>query len=161
MRPTVVEDLDLLGRWFADPNFVAWWGDRPKSREEVERKYVSPGDGRRAFVIEADGNPIGYIQAWSDEPPDGGIDLVLVREMQGRGLGVDAARSLARSLRAEGWRRIIADPLAANGHAIKAFEKAGFVRECDENEHVILSFEPDATVLIGGTEPGSNCQLAR
>jgi GrpB-like predicted nucleotidyltransferase (UPF0157 family) len=41
MRPTVVDDLDLLGSWFADPNFVAWWGGRPKSRDEVERKYVT------------------------------------------------------------------------------------------------------------------------
>jgi GrpB-like predicted nucleotidyltransferase (UPF0157 family)/GNAT superfamily N-acetyltransferase len=153
IRPTVGDDLDLLAKWFADPNFVAWWGGTPKLRDEVERKYLSHGDGRQAFVIEADGDPIGYIQAWSDEPPDGGIDLVLVPEMQGRGFGVDAARSLARHLRVAGWRRIIVDPLGINYHAIKAFEKAGFVRERDENERVIMSFEPDATVFIGGAEP--------
>jgi aminoglycoside 6'-N-acetyltransferase len=121
-------------------------GCAPKSRDEVERKYVSQDDGRQAFIIEADGDPIGYIQAWSDEPPGGGINLVLVPEIRGRGFGVEAARWLARHLRVAGWRRIIVDPLGTNHHAIKAFEKAGFVRERDENERVIMSFEPDVTI---------------
>jgi GrpB-like predicted nucleotidyltransferase (UPF0157 family)/GNAT superfamily N-acetyltransferase len=154
IRPTEGDDLDLLAKWFADPHVVAWWGGRPKSRDEVETKYLSPVDGRLAFVIEGDGEPIGYIQAWSDLPPDGGIDLVLVQERRGRGLGVDAARSLARHLRGVGWRRIIVDPQATNHRAITAFEKAGFVRQREENEQVIMAFEPDATVFIGGSESG-------
>lgn len=55
-------------------------GCAPKSRDEVERKYVSQDDGRQTFIIEADGDPIGYIQAWSDEPPDDALVFVALAD---------------------------------------------------------------------------------
>ncbi|MFZ0030428.1 MAG: GNAT family N-acetyltransferase [Candidatus Cybelea sp.] len=141
IRPTSDEDLELLASWFADLQFVIWWGGKPKTREEVRREYLDHDPARQAYIVEADGEPIGYIQAWSDEPPDGGIDIVLKPEAQGRGLGVDAVRALALHLRAAGWKRITIDPRAENYRAIEAFEKAGFVREHDDGGHVILAFE--------------------
>jgi aminoglycoside 6'-N-acetyltransferase len=142
IRPTSDGDLELLASWFADSQFVTWWGGKPKTREEVRREYLAHDPARQAYIVEADDEPIGYIQAWSDEPPDGGIDIVLKPEAQGRGLGVDAVRALALHLRAAGWMHITIDPRAENRRAIKAFEKAGFVRERDHGRHVILAFEP-------------------
>jgi aminoglycoside 6'-N-acetyltransferase len=143
LRPVSDADLDTLARWFGDPAFVVWWGGTPKSREEVAEKYLGFDPARQSFIVEADGMSIGYIQAWSDEPPDGGVDIVLVPEAQGRGLGVDAVRALSAHLRAAGWRQIIVDPVARNRRAIRAFEKAGFVKIGELGEHVLLAFEPE------------------
>jgi aminoglycoside 6'-N-acetyltransferase len=142
LRPTNRDDLDLLAGWFADPSFVVWWGGKPKTRVEVATKYLNEDDERQAFIIETSGEPIGYIQAWSDNPPDGGIDIVLKPDAQGRGLGTDAVRTLARHLRSTGWRRITIDPLQQNYRAIQAFQKAGFVKDRLKDAHLILSFEP-------------------
>jgi aminoglycoside 6'-N-acetyltransferase len=142
IRPTSDGDLDLLASWFADPQFVTWWGGKPKTEEEVRREYLAYDPARKAYVVEVDDEPIGYIQAWSDEPPNGGIDIVLKPEAQGRGLGVDAVRALALHLLTAGWRQITIDPRAENHRAIKAFEKAGFIRVREDGQHVTLSFEP-------------------
>lgn len=129
LRPATPADLDLLAEWFTDPELYRWWGGRPLSREEVEERYV----GRRSpqvesFVVEAEGEPVGYIQYWlGEEPRTGGLDMLLVPEARGRGLGSDAARALVRHLIEErGWRRITVDPAADNGQAIQAWKNAGF-----------------------------------
>lgn len=140
VRPATNDDLDLLAGWFGDPRFVVWWGGKPKSRVEVAAKYLGRDGSRQAFIIEAGGVPIGYAQVWCDWPPDGGIDIVLTPEAQGKGLGTEAVRVLAQHLRAKGWRRITIDPLAQNYRAIRAFEKAGFVKDRLKGEHVILAF---------------------
>lgn len=142
LRPASTHDLELLVTWFADPAFVRWWGGAPKSREEIAEKYVGSSE-RRSFIVEDTTGPIGYIQAWPDGEDGGGIDIVLVRQAQGRGLGVEAIAILARQLRNDGWNRIIVDPLAANDRAIAAFEKAGFTVEREYGEHVVLVFEPN------------------
>lgn len=142
LRATSKDDLDLLAGWFADPSFVTWWGGKPKSREEVATKYLNDDETPQAFVVEAAGEPIGYIQAWSDEPPDGGIDIVLKPDAQGKGLGIDAIRTMAEYLRAAGWRKITVDPLAQNYRAIKAFERAGFVKDRVKGAHLVLAFAP-------------------
>lgn len=121
---------------------MIWWGGKPKTTGEVRREYLDRDPARQAYIVEADDEPIGYVQAWSDEPPDGGIDIVLKPEAQGRGLGVDAVRALAFHLRAAGRKNITIDPRAENRRAIRAFEKAGFVREREDGQHVILAFNP-------------------
>lgn len=141
LRPVTKADLDLLASWFADQAFVVWWGGRPKARAEVATKYLNDRDERYAFIIELDGLPIGYIQAWADRPPDGGIDIALKPDAQGKGFGTDATRTLALHLRAVGWQRITVDPAVKNYRALRAFEKAGFVRDHVDGDHLILFFE--------------------
>ena len=63
LRPAREDDLDLLTRWFGEPEVYRWWGGSPLPREAVAAKYV----GRRrprveSYVIEAHGTPVGYIQ---------------------------------------------------------------------------------------------------
>jgi len=137
LRPATESDLDLLAGWFADPEFVVWWGGVPLSRETVAEKYV----GRRApgvesYLVEDEGEPIGYIQAWTDDGGrSGGIDMALVPECQGLGLGPDAARALAEELVARGWDPVTVDPALPNLRAIRAWEKAGFTSEGEWPDH--------------------------
>jgi aminoglycoside 6'-N-acetyltransferase len=86
-----------------------------------------------SFVVEADGEPVGYLQVWQ-EGDGGGIDMFLVPEARGRGLGPDAARAVTRHLRDErGWRRVTVDPYLWNDSGIRAWRRAGF-RDVGERE---------------------------
>jgi aminoglycoside 6'-N-acetyltransferase len=82
------------------------------------------------FAIELDGDVIGSIQYAEETDPGyrhAGIDLFLDRAHQGRGLGPDAIRTLARHLiEARGHHRLTIDPAAANDRAIRAYERVGF-----------------------------------
>ncbi len=129
LRPATEADLDLLAEWFAHPEVYRHWGGSPLSRETVAEQYVGGrSPGVEAMIVEADGEPVGYIQYWRQEgAPEGGIDMVLVPDRRGRGLGTDAARALVRHLLEEqAWRRVTVDPLVTNVRAIAFWTKAGF-----------------------------------
>jgi len=134
LRPATDDDLDLLVGWLADPEVYRWWEGRPLSREEVADMYT----GRRRpevepFVVEADGVPVGYLQCWQGTKTSGGIDMFLVPDARGRGLGPDAARAAASFLLDQrGWTEVTVDPLVDNVGAIRAFERAGFSLESQE-----------------------------
>ena len=58
-----------------------------------------------------------------------GIDLFVATGFQGRGIGPEAIRLVARHLFEErGHHRLTIDPAAANERAIWAYEKVGFRR---------------------------------
>jgi aminoglycoside 6'-N-acetyltransferase len=138
VRAATVADADLIVAWHADPDVARFWDGETFTREEMldrlARADVDP------FVVEADGEPVGYLQAWHEgDDAEGGIDMFLIPRARGRGLGPDAARTLARHLRdARGWRRVTVDPYVWNESAIRAWRRAGFSdveeREPDE-EH--------------------------
>ena len=95
----------------------------------LERPHVD------AYVIEANGVPVGYLQAWFGETADeGGLDMFLIPEARGCGIGPDAARTLARWLLTHGGRqRVTVDPYLWNERAIAGWTKAGF-RPIEERE---------------------------
>lgn len=134
LRPATQEDAELLQRWHADPEISRYWDGKVYSLEEMRRRLARADV--EPFVIEADGEPIGYIQAWT-EGGEGGLDMFLLPDARGRGLGPDAARTLAAHLVAEGWERVITDPYTWNEPAIRAWSRAGFepVEERPPDDH--------------------------
>ena len=137
VRPSCEADLDLLAGWFSHPDVVPWWGGRALTREEVAAKYT----GRRcpqveSFIVEVSRQPSGYIQYHLEGPGDAGLDMMLMPEFRGQGLGPKAARLLVRHLRDDrGWTDITVDPAVSNVRAIHAWEKAGFIREREWPDH--------------------------
>lgn len=135
VRPATVADAELLVRWHLEPEVARYWDDETYSVEEM-RDRLARGDVD-PFIVEEGGEPVGYLQAWFDGD-DCGLDMFLVPEARGRGLGPDAARTLTRHLLAEGRDRITVDPYLWNETAIRAWARAGFrpveEREADE-EH--------------------------
>jgi aminoglycoside 6'-N-acetyltransferase len=125
VRPATEADADLLVAWHLDPEVSRYWDDETFTRDEiVERLRRSDVD---AWIVEADGGPVGYLQSWWDEPGVGGLDMFLVPAARGRGLGPDAARALAHHLLDEcGWTRLTVDPYLWNEPAIRAWTLAGF-----------------------------------
>jgi aminoglycoside 6'-N-acetyltransferase len=131
VRSATEDDVRLLVEWHRDPDVARFWDGETyteaQMRERLARPAVDP------HIVEVDGTPVGFIQAWHGPDRTGGLDMFLVRDARGRGYGSDAARALATYLRAQGWTRITVDPYAWNEQAIRAWERAGFVA-VDERE---------------------------
>jgi len=139
VRPATDDDAELLAAWHADPDVSRYWDDAMFTREEILERLRRPDVD--AYIVEAESEPIGYLQAWWDEdgPRRGGIDMFLVPAARGRGYGPDAARTLTESLLAEGWARVTVDPYAWNESAIRAWRRTGFVeleRRPADDEHL-------------------------
>jgi aminoglycoside 6'-N-acetyltransferase len=124
----------MLVRWHADPEVARYWDDETFTHEEMLER-LARGDVD-AFIVEEGGRPVGYLQVWR-EGDAGGLDMFLIPDARGRGLGPDAARAVATELTRRGWTRVTVDPYTWNEEAVRAWRKAGFVdveeREPDED----------------------------
>jgi aminoglycoside 6'-N-acetyltransferase len=128
LRSVVAADAERLTEILLQPDVAAWWGRWDLAR--VRRELIAPDDGTVTLAIVSDGQVIGLIQYVEEDDPDyrhAGIDIFLHPDWQGRGLGADAVRTLARHLFvARGHHRLTIDPAAHNWRAIKSYELVGF-----------------------------------
>lgn len=132
LRPLESADRPALARILAEPAVALWWAPRGPEiavAELFEEALEEPPE-RVPLAIEIGGEVAGYLQ-WSEELDldyrHAGIDLFLGTAWQGRGIGPEAIRLIARFLFEErGHHRITLDPAAANERAIRAYEKLGF-----------------------------------
>jgi aminoglycoside 6'-N-acetyltransferase len=118
---------DEIMRILLEATIAERWGTF--SREEVVEQFI---DADRAYVLEFEGEVIGAIQYHEEEDPQyrhAGIDIFITSSRQGRGLGAEAIRVLARHLIfGRGHHRLTIDPAADNLPAIRAYERVGFRR---------------------------------
>ena len=127
LRHATDDDVPRLVGWHADPEVSRFWDGKIYTEEtmraRLRRPHVVP------WIIEADGEPVGYVQAWweEDDPSTVGLDGFLAPAARGRGLMPDAARALAQALLAEGRGCVTVDPYAWNARALRGWAKAGFV----------------------------------
>jgi aminoglycoside 6'-N-acetyltransferase len=118
------DEPDLL-RIRRTPEVVRWWG-----KPEDGFPWEDPGTTR--LVIDVDGAVAGMVQYWEETDEryrHATVDIFLDPDLHNRGLGSEALRRVLRHLTEErGHHRVTIDPAAANTAAIRAYEKAGFVR---------------------------------
>jgi aminoglycoside 6'-N-acetyltransferase len=130
LRPVDPEDTAALADILADPTVAPWWGKF--DAEKLRRDIIEPPPEIASFVIEVEGSVAGFIQYSEENEPDyrhAGIDIAMGSPWQGRGIGPDAIRALARHLFEErGHHRLTIDPATANERAIRAYERVGFRR---------------------------------
>jgi aminoglycoside 6'-N-acetyltransferase len=132
VRPATEADAPLLAAWHADPEVSRYWDDETFTVAEMRDRIAR--DDVDAWIVEAGGEPIGYLQSWR-EGATGGLDGFLIPRARGEGLMPDAARTLATAL---DWPEVTVDPYVWNDRAIRAWEKAGFVevsRHPPDDEH--------------------------
>lgn len=137
-KPLDEADLPLLHAWLQRPHVAAWWGPA-ESVDELREDFLSGGT-TRAFIAQADGDPVGFIQCyvvmgsgegwWPDETDPGarGIDQFLA---DGDRLGQGLGRAMVRAFVAELFRDpavtvVQTDPSPGNPRAIRCFAAAGF-----------------------------------
>jgi aminoglycoside 6'-N-acetyltransferase len=126
LRPVQAGDKVKLTEIFSDPEVARWWGDPAVS----VRDALNVEEGGSHFVIELDGETVGFIQSYEEDDPmyrHASLDISLGSPWLGKGLGRDALRALAHYLIEErGHHRLTIDPAAHNTRAIKAYESVGF-----------------------------------
>lgn len=119
----------LLELWASSPDVRRRW---PTWTRQDLASMTAGADGQAGWWIVATGDRVGFIQHYQEldaEYRHAGIDIFLVERGQGRGLGTDAVRTLARHLVHDlGHHRLIIDPAADNERAIRCYEKVGFRR---------------------------------
>ena len=137
-RPMTAADLPLIRRWLGEAHVEAWWGDPDEQFALVSGDLDEPAMDQ--FIVLAGGKPFGYLQcyrltAWNTglgPQPEGtrGIDQFIgENDMIGRGHGSAFIRQFADAQLRQGLPRIVTDPDPLNARAVRAYEKAGFVRE--------------------------------
>jgi aminoglycoside 6'-N-acetyltransferase len=165
----------------AAPHVQLWWREDPDPAA-VERRYGPAADGTdptELFIVEHDGDPIGFIQRYHlDENPEwqsslveagapsqgAGIDYFIGREtLIGRGLGPEIIDQFVEDT----WDRypditaVVVGVAQDNRRSWRALEKAGFHRvwsgmvvsddPSDEGpSHVYARHHPDRLGPIGG-----------
>jgi aminoglycoside 6'-N-acetyltransferase len=130
LRPVTPEDVGDLAKILGEPSVSCWWGNY--DLDKVRAEFLE--DDSAVFVIEAlgDAGPevAGSIQYFEENEPEyrhAGIDIFVGTRHQGRGLGPDAIRTLARHLFEDrGHHRLTIDPAVANERAVAAYRKVGF-----------------------------------
>ena len=131
LRPVAPGDREGLRAILAEPSVARWWGVTASPGQAAD-DWLAPDEDTTVFAIVVDGELVGSIQASEEPDPDyrhAGLDLFLTTASQGRGLGPDAIRTVARWLFDErGHHRLTIDPSAANTRAIAAYERVGFRR---------------------------------
>ncbi|MEP6872046.1 MAG: GNAT family protein [Anaerolineaceae bacterium] len=129
LRTVETSDTDAILAVLQDPTVSRWWGHYYHDKVRAE---MIEDDGACVFAIEADGAFAGIIQYGEELDPmykHASIDLALAEGHQGRGIGPDAIRTLARYLfEAKGHHRLVIDPAETNRNAIRAYEGVGFQR---------------------------------
>ncbi len=130
LRPLRLDDREALLEVLRDPSVVEVWDTRGPENSVDE---LLAGDANwTVWAIEVDGEFAGSIQAAEEDDEDyrhAGIDIFMSSRFQGRGLGTDAVRTLARYLlEMRGHHRLTIDPAASNARAIRTYGKVGFKR---------------------------------
>jgi len=128
LRPAVEGDIPRLAEIRRAPEVYAHWRGGADMEAAVREDFAE--EGIRPYVIELDGQVVGWIQWQAEEEPDyrhASIDIYLDPAVHGRGIGTDAVRTLARHIVVDhGHHRITIDPAAHNAAAIRCYEKVGF-----------------------------------
>jgi aminoglycoside 6'-N-acetyltransferase len=129
LRPLRVEDAPRLAVLAAAPDVARWWPNLTESK--LVEKAEGKGDAT-VFSVFSDGELVGVVQYYEELDPEyrhAGIDLFIGGPYQGRGLGTDTVRTMARHLIDDrGHHRLVIDPAADNERAIRCYERVGFRR---------------------------------
>ena len=135
-RPVSADDLPLVKDWLARPHVAAWWQDGDDfefvSGDMVHRDMAQ-------FIVMMERRPFAYLQCYRmgdwhggfGPQPDGtrGTDQFIAEGgMLGRGHGSGFIRQFVDELFEAGTPRVVVDPRPDNPRAIRAYEKAGFLR---------------------------------
>jgi|ERR1043165_521393 aminoglycoside 6'-N-acetyltransferase len=137
-RPMSAHDLPMVRQWLLVPEVAEWWGDPDEQFGLVRGDMHEPAMDQ--YIVSLEGTPFGYLQCyrltdWNicfGPQPEGtrGIDQMIgVPELIGRGHGSGFIRVFTEDLLKSGTPRVVVDPAPDNPRAIRAYEKAGFVRD--------------------------------
>jgi aminoglycoside 6'-N-acetyltransferase len=148
----LTEHLPLLLKWLETPHVKAWWDqDVIWTPELIEEKFGSYIEGykledgirkeMRAYIIEIENAPIGYIQVYNvhDFPREDDIDISDLPKATaafdwyigklgyvGKGYGAKVLEAFLNQIIFPKYECVFVDSETKNKAAIRTYEKAGF-----------------------------------
>lgn len=126
LRPLSDEDVEVLLPAVYAPGIREWWGDT--SDPDYQREGFR-NDGT-AFAIYVDDSVAGWLGFHEELEPDYrqvALDIMLMPDYEGQGLGPEALRTCIRWLIDDrGHHRFTIDPAAENERAVTAYAAVGF-----------------------------------
>jgi aminoglycoside 6'-N-acetyltransferase len=136
-RDMTADDLPMVRRWLVAPHVREWWGDPAEQYTLVSGDLDEPAMDQ--YIVSSDGRAFAYLQcydlsAWDSgfgEQPKGtrGIDQFIGEaDMVERGHGSAMIRAFVDERLRDGAPRIVTDPDPRNLRALRAYQKAGFMR---------------------------------
>lgn len=135
-------DAETLSRWLSDPHVLRFYGgrDHPYDLNRVRAEFYK-NDGINRCIVEWEGVPIGYVQFYqtksyenaeygfvNTEPVWGMDQFIGEVDYWNKGIGSQLVREVAEHLLSQGASHVVTDPETWNTRAIRAYEKAGFVK---------------------------------
>lgn len=130
LRPAERDDIPRLVEIRRTPEVYAFWRGGDDLVAAVEEDFAEVDDGVTPYVIELEGEVVGWVQWDAEDEPDyrhAQMDIYVDPAVHGRGVGTDAVRTLARHLIVDhGYHRLEIDPAADNAAAIRCYTKVGF-----------------------------------
>ena len=137
--PMTSADLLLIRRWLETPHVSQWWHDPAEQFELVSGDLDHPDMAQ--FIVASDRRPFAYLQCYNlsdwntgfGPQPAGtrGLDQFIGEtDMLARGHGSAFIRGFTERLLGQGTPRVVIDPDPANTRAIRAYERAGFSKDC-------------------------------
>lgn len=147
LRPVDPADVGLCERWINDPATRSMLAVYMPMNEIAEKRYVeAAGDTstsvRLIIVLNEGDRPIGITSLrdirWKDRSADFAI-MIGEADCRGRGYGTEATRLVLKfAFETLNLHRVQLGVLDVNEAGIRAYEKAGFVREGVQREHFFL-----------------------
>ena len=150
LRPAVTSDADLLRRVYASVRTeelaLVPWSDAEKDAflrhqfDAQDAHYREHYVGATFDVIEVDGEPVGrlYVARWEDEIRI--MDIALLPEHRGRGVGTQILRGLLEEGALTGKR--VSIHVEMNNPAVRLYERLGFVQAAMNGVYVLLEASP-------------------
>jgi aminoglycoside 6'-N-acetyltransferase len=150
------EDVARIVNWRARPHVHEFWDpdDPPPDTAQVEREYLpstAPGSPTIGCIVELGDRPIGYIQLypWTVDaaeaeelgivvgPGSWGLDVFVGEEdLVDRGLGTRIVRVACGYMEEQrGASEVVLLTEVLNARAVRAYEKAGFVKDHQVRDH--------------------------
>lgn len=134
-------DLALVVGWMNEPHVARWWEQAwsvRRWRVELHRQVAGPHT--LACLLTVDDVDVAYLELYrasedviAPHYPVGADDVGMhiaigATDRTGQGLGTRLISEVSTALlREHQWRRVVAEPEAANTPSVRAFAAAGFV----------------------------------
>lgn len=146
LRPAVPEDHDWIYackaasvRPYVEP---IWGWDEAFQRRDFDGDFGSIG---QFSVIEAAGQPIGFLQVLEEKDCVEVAELHLVSDCRGQGIGSSILRRLLNQCRNQG-RTLRLGCFKENHRAKALYQRLGFRQTAETETHYVLEAAPDSEV---------------
>jgi RimJ/RimL family protein N-acetyltransferase len=143
LRPATAEDAQLLLDWRNDPEARAASFEGEEIAMEGHRKWLAgrlADPGCALFVVERDGVPAGSVRLEREGTDAAEIHIAIAREARGGGLASATLREASeRAGELLGAAVVRARVKPGNEASLRAFGSAGFEREEETDEVVVLA----------------------